>query len=145
MNKLSSLWKFPHPISLVKSSYGVIRYFSQIMPFVIPRMVSGPDYHTDDRWRRTEPDAPWVSPRAFAAGFARRAEASGRTDWSAMSIVRNVAFKHTAEHTMASIVSFHGKRNAATDTSAAEYIKAAQNLCHHLERGFTGTGSQTSD
>ena len=119
-------------------------YFSQSMPFVISRMVSGPDYHSGQRWRRTQPDAPWVSPRAFAAGFARRAEASCRTDWMATSIVRSVAFKHTAEHTMASLGGFQGKRNAATATSATEYVKAAQKLCHHLHNGFTGKGLPTS-
>ena len=35
-------------------------YFSMILPFVIPRMVSGPDYTGRDRWRRTFDDAPLV-------------------------------------------------------------------------------------
>ena len=55
------------------------KYFSQVMPFVIPRMVSGPDYDPEKRWRRSA-DAPFVSVRAFAAGFARRVEAFCRTD-----------------------------------------------------------------
>eukprot|EP00972_Heterocapsa_arctica_P073956 10916704-Heterocapsa_arctica.AAC.1 len=33
------------------------KYFSQIMPFVIPRMVSGPDYNPAKRWRRKYDDA----------------------------------------------------------------------------------------
>ena len=116
------------------------KYFSQILPFVVPRMVSGPDYYPDRRWRRTSEDAPFVSVQAFTSGFARRVEASCRTDFVALPIIRSVAWKHTAEHTMVSAGSFYGKRDSATETSAAEYIRAAQNVAHHLHHGFTGTG-----
>ena len=30
------------------------KYFSQILPFVIPRMVSGPDFANQPKWRRIE-------------------------------------------------------------------------------------------
>ena len=103
-------------------------------------MVSGPDFNVTDRWRRTYEDAPIVTPREFAAGFARRVEAACRTDWTAMSIVRNVCFRYTAEHTMSTLAPFYGKRQAPTDTVATDYVKAAQNLCHHLQHGFTGKG-----
>ena len=116
------------------------KYFSQILPFVMPRMVSGPDFNVTDRWRRTYEDAPIVTPREFAAGFARRVEAACRTDWTAMSIVRNVCFRYTAEHTMSTLAPFYGKRQAPTDTVATDFVKAAQNLCHHLQHGFTGKG-----
>ena len=33
-----------------------------------------------------------------------------------------------------------GKRDAASKVDAAELIKAAGNLYHHLHNGFTGTG-----
>jgi hypothetical protein len=56
------------------------QYFSLVLPFVIPRMVSGPDFDPRNRWRRTFDDAPIVTPRAFAAGFIRRVEAPCRLD-----------------------------------------------------------------
>ncbi len=76
------------------------KYFSQVLPFVIPRMVSGPDYDPDNRWRRRFADAPFVTPLEFTRGFARRVEAQCRNDWSAVPILRSVLFKHQAEHTM---------------------------------------------
>ena len=115
------------------------KYFSQVLPFVIPRMVSGPDYDPERRWRRVE-DVPFVSARAFAAGFARRVEAACRTDWSALPIVRSVAFKLVAEHTVSTVASFAGKRGSATNTFATDVVAAAKNLFHHLHNGFTGQG-----
>ena len=55
-------------------------------------------------------------------------------------MIRSVAFKFTAEHTMGTLAPFFGKRNSATDTQAQEYIKAAQNLFHQLHHGFVGRG-----
>ena len=113
------------------------KYFSQIMPFVIPRMVSGPDFDPEKRWRRDK-EAAIVDPSVFCAGFARRVEASCRTDWSALPIVRTVTFKWVAEHTMATLAPFSGKRGSATQTSAETYVRAAQNLFKHLHSGYTG-------
>ena len=113
------------------------KYFSQIMPFVIPRMVSGPDFDPEKRWRR-EKEAAIVDPSVLCAGFARRVEASCRTDWSALPIVRTVTFKWVAEHTMATLAPFSGKRGSATQTSAETYVRAAQNLFKHLHSGYTG-------
>ena len=101
------------------------KYTSQVLPFVVPRMVSGPDYYPDRRWRR-HADAPLVTPREFTSGFARRAEAQCRTSWDALPIVRSVAYKFTAEHTMSTIVPFFGKKNTALDTSASEYVKVGE-------------------
>ena len=115
------------------------KYTSQVLPFVIPRMVSGPDYYPDRRWRRCI-DAPLVSPREFTAAFARRAEAQCRTSWDALPIVRSVTYKFTAEHTMSTVAPFFGRRNSATDTAAVDYVKAAQSLYQHLHHGFTGKG-----
>ena len=66
------------------------RYFSQILPFVIPFMVSGPDFEFStgaQRWRRKDAagfklPAPWVSASTFTAGFARRCESQCRQDWT---------------------------------------------------------------
>ena len=74
------------------------KYFSQVLPFVIPRMVSGPDYDPLRRWRRRCDDAPHVSVQSFVAGFARRVEASCRVDWSALPMMRSVACKHRGTH-----------------------------------------------
>jgi len=45
------------------------KYFSQVLPFVIPFMVSGPDFFPDQRWRRRDENAPWVSPQASFLSF----------------------------------------------------------------------------
>ena len=45
------------------------KYFSQVLPFVIPYMVSGPDYFPDQRWRRKHANDQWVSPKEFEAAF----------------------------------------------------------------------------
>jgi hypothetical protein len=76
----------------------------------------------------------------FTAGFARRVEAQCRTDWTALPIIRSVAYKFQAEHTMGVIAPFYGKKDSATNTSAIDYVKALQNLYHHLHNGFTGKG-----
>ena len=92
------------------------KYTSQVLPFVIPRMVSGPDYNPAERWRRTYPDAPYVSTQEFTRAFARRIEASCRTDFSALPIIRSVAYKHTVEHTMGTVAPFFGRTGSASDT-----------------------------
>ena len=118
------------------------RYFSQVLPFVIPRMVSGADFREESEpWRRQKfADAPRVSVQAFVQGFARRVEASCRTDWTALPILRSVSHKFTAEHTMSTLANFCGKKGWTTDTRAAEFVKAAQNLYHYLHHGTIGTG-----
>ena len=116
------------------------KYTSQVLPFVIPRMVSGPDYYPDRRWRRSGDGAPLVSVPAFVSGFARRVEAACRTDWSALPIVRSAGYQFVAEHTMGLTAPFFSKRNAALDTTAEQYVAAAKSLCHHLHHGFTGRG-----
>ena len=94
------------------------KYFSQILPFVIPYMVSGPDYFPEKpRWRRKHENAPWVSPQVFAAHFGQRAESQCRTDWSALPIVRTVAYKWVAEHTMSTVTTFGGSLGSAMNTA----------------------------
>ena len=49
------------------------KYASQVLPFAIPRMVSGPDYYPDRVWRRSREDgAVLVAVHDFVSGFARR-------------------------------------------------------------------------
>ena len=115
------------------------KHFSQVLQFVIPYMVSGPDYNPEERWRRVEGSAV-VTPREFTSGFARRVEAQCRANWEALPIVRSVAYKFTAEHTMSTVLPFFGQRNSAMDTRTTQYIQAAQKLYHHLHHGFTGKG-----
>ena len=116
------------------------KYFAQVQPFVIPRMVSGPDYDMLNRWRRQYEDAPCVSPQAFVAGFARRVESNGRTDWSALPIMRSVAYKHSVEHTMSAHTAFQGKRDRPVHADAKDDVLALQELYWHLHNGFVGKG-----
>ena len=119
------------------------QYFSQVLPFVIPRMVSGADFNAEvaEPWRREKhSDAPLVSVNRFVAGFARRCEAACRTDWTALPIMRSVAYKHTAERTMCVLNQFRGKRGWTASTDAARFVEAAQNLYRHLHHGFVGKG-----
>ena len=109
------------------------------MPFVIPRMVSGPDYFPEDRWRRHE-KAPLVSSSEFTRGFARRVESQCRNDWTAVPIVRSVHFKFQAEHTMGTVAPFVGTKGKNNASMANEYIEAAQVLQKQLWSGHTGHG-----
>ena len=47
------------------------KYFSQVMPFVIPRMVSGPDFRPDDKWRRRA-NTPAATPHEIHRGMPQR-------------------------------------------------------------------------
>jgi hypothetical protein len=51
------------------------KYFSMIMPFVFPRMCSGPDFTPDKKWRRGV-DSPAVTPMEFNRAMARRLSGS---------------------------------------------------------------------
>ena len=55
-------------------------------------------------------------------------------------MLRTVVYNFLAEHTMSTVASMLGKRDAASKVDAAELIKAAGNLYHHLHNGFTGAG-----
>ena len=84
-------------------------------------MVSGADFReeTEQPWRRQKlEDAPRVLPNVFVRGFARRVEAACRMDWSALPIMRSVAYKFTAEYTMSPLAQFCGKRGWTADTTA---------------------------
>ena len=115
---------------------------SQVLPFVVPFMVSGPDFVEGNRWRRNFATAPWVSPREFAAAFGRRVEAQCRTDWVALPLVRRLVFQWEAEHTMSTLTRFHGRLGSVTDTSTAALVEAARSLYDKLHSGFIGTGAQ---
>ena len=97
------------------------KYYSQVFPFVIPRMVSGPDFDPQNKWRR-RPDAPFVTSQEFTRGVARRVEAQCRNDWLFMPSIRSVDFIHTAEHTMSTVSHFSGKRGAPSETRANEMV-----------------------
>ena len=51
------------------SCRGQCWYFSQVLPFTIPRMVSGPDFFPESSWRRNIEDAPAVTPKQFCSAF----------------------------------------------------------------------------
>ena len=116
------------------------KYLSQILPFTIPRMVSGPDFYPHKPWRRHYEDAPKISPPQFCAAFARRVEAPCRTDWTALPVLRSVTYKFMAEHTMATVAPVYGKRDAASQVSPEDLVRAAERLYEQLHHGFTGEG-----
>ena len=130
------------------------KYFSQILPFVIPFMVSGPDfefYQQKKRWRRRDvagPNsaeflpAPWVSASRFLAGFARRCESQCRQDWAALPIMRTVTFKYTVE-TAGSLFQapFRRQHGRVMDTTATQIIQDAKALCHALWNGCQRFGN----
>ena len=107
------------------------KYISQILPFVIPFMVSGPDYsfhEKTNRWRRRDDPrspnqiAPLVSANKFTSAFARRCESQCRQDWNALPIIRSVNFRYAVEtgNTMVS-VPLWWKRGSAVQLSAQEH------------------------
>ena len=116
------------------------KYPAQVLPFVFPHMVSGPDYFPDQRWRRKHPDAPWVTPDEFIGGIARRIESQCRNDWTAVPMMRSVGVKWKAEHTMSALTPFHARPGAATNTEARDLITALQNLYEQLHKGSVHTG-----
>ena len=115
-------------------------YFALALPFVIPIMASGPDFYKDARWRRTHPDAPWFGPAEFAQSFARRIEAQCKVDWTALPLIRSVAFKFMAEHTMSPMTPFGMKKNEASEEAVSLYVDAAKELLHALHHGHIGSG-----
>ena len=126
------------------------KYFSQILPFVMPFMVSGPDFDFHNkapkRWRRKDNgkdlEAPWVSPQKFCAGFARRCESQCRHDWTALPIIRSVCFRWAVEtgNTMVSVPTWW-KRGSAMDPSAKQPSQMAKRLCEVLWSGHIRYGN----
>ena len=94
------------------------KYISQVLPFTIPRMVSGPDFYHQRPWRRHYDDGPKISAPQFRAAFARRVEAPCRTDWTALPILRSVTYKFVAEHTMTTGNYFKMKMRMSFDTGS---------------------------
>ena len=124
------------------------QYFSQILPFVIPYMVSGPDFtfhENASRWRRKDKPghltAPRVAASKFVAGFARRCESQARQSWVALPIMRSVVFRYNVETGALCIAPFYGRRGSATDTSAGETVRMAQKLCETLWTGKVRYGN----
>ena len=111
------------------------QYFSQILPFVIPRMVSGPDFRPEDKWRRLE-DSPVVSPMEFNRGMARRIEGQIRNDATALPIIRSVCYKWAVEHASNMVVPYMGRRDRPSSVIATEMVRAAQGLYRALWQGI---------
>ena len=110
------------------------KYFSLILPFVIPRMVSGPDFRPEDKWRRLK-TSPVVSPQEFLRGMARRVEGQIRNDATAIPIMRSVCYKWTVEHASNMVVPYIGHRGRPNSVIATEMVKAAQGLYKALWQG----------
>ena len=125
------------------------KYFSMILPFTIPYMVSGPDfafYHKDLRWRRksfgNHMEAPWVAPWHFVAGFARRCESQCRQSWNALPIMRSTIHKFAVEAAgMMCSAPFKGKLGDLTNMKAKDWIQMARQLSETLWKGFQRVGN----
>ena len=74
------------------------KYTSMVHPFVIPRMVSGPDYDPNNPWRHKFHDAATVTPTEFLRGMARNCLAQVRQDFKFLPQLRAVWYKHRVEH-----------------------------------------------
>ena len=111
------------------------KYFSLILPFVIPRMVSGPDFRPENKWRRLE-TSPLVSPKEFIRGMARRIEGQIRNDATAVPIMRSVLYKWSVEHSSSMIVPYIGHQGRPSSVIATEMVKAAQGLYRALWQGM---------
>ena len=110
------------------------KYFSEIMPFVIPRMVSGPDFAPAQKWRRLV-NSPTVTPQEFNRGMARRVEGQIKNDPTALSIIRSVCYKWSVEHASDMIVPYIGDRSRPGSVIATELVQAAQVLYRALWNG----------
>ena len=60
------------------------KYVSMVHPFVIPRMVSGPDYDPENPWRRNFSDAAKPTSTEFLRAMARSCLAQVRNSWDFM-------------------------------------------------------------
>ena len=110
------------------------------LPFVIPRMVSGPDYPRRPRWRRVYDDAPVVTPTEFLRGLARRVEGQIRNDHAAIPIARSNWFQYTIESSNSVLAPYKGLKGQPQADLANELIKAATELHYCLQHGATGKG-----
>ena len=114
-------------------------YFAEVLPFVFPRVCSGPDFWPDKRPRRPD-DAPLVSPQEFVAGCARRAESQFRNDWTAVPAMRHVLHSWQAEHTMSTLSAHEGRAGSALAAECSEKIAAMKKLYEVLHKGSVGQG-----
>ena len=111
------------------------KYFSQILPFVFPRMCSGPDFNPDKlKWHRSDSSAE-VTPVEFTKAMARRVEGQIRNDFAAVPIIRSVCYKWMIEHASTMIIPFCGQRDRPGSIIASDLMKAAQKLCETLQKG----------
>ena len=121
------------------------QYFSQVLPFAIPYMVSGPDFefhNVQKRWRRGTVGgsqsarflpAPLVPAKKFCSAFSRRVESQCRRSWEALPVIRSVIYKYNVE-TAGHIIMrpFQRRPESTLDTSAEQIVKDAQVLVEKL-------------
>ena len=123
-------------------------HFAEILPFVIPFMVSGPDYafyQAKKRGRRGTEDDPyalWVSPLRFVAAVARRCESQMKRDWCALPIMRSICFKHAVETDSSSCL-FHFARpqGGPAELKATKYAAMVKKLYETLWKGHVRYGN----
>ena len=107
-------------------------YISEIQPFCIPYNVSGVDYRSAERWRRTAADAPAVSSTDFTRGAARRVEGQTRSDWSFVPLLRSLHFRWSSVTAVKLDVERGIRAHVPADDPVTDLIKAPQSLCNKL-------------
>ena len=118
-------------------------YLSSVSPWEIPRMVGGADYWPKKpRWRRTEADAPVVSPFALTKGLPRRAEGQIRSSWTLVPAAYNIYFRWNLLNTGKLSVEQGIRMSRPTENNAMELITAAKGLYQQLWSGSFKSGSR---
>ena len=118
-------------------------YLSSVFPWEIPRMVGGADYWPKKRrWRRTEADAPVVSPFALTKGLPRRAEGQIRSSWTLVPALYNLFFRWSLLNTGKLSFEQGVRMSRPTEDNAMELIAAAKGVYQKLWSGSFKSGNR---
>ena len=136
-------------------------YVAQVLPFTFPYMTGGPEYFNRSEESRRNfqfdpvgeyyeqfnltrlPGCPKVSSLSWTRAMAHRVEAQILADWTAIPIMRNLAFRHQM-YVRPSLKFQHGIETAdALAAQARELCDAACQLYHKLWHGFTQSRTGT--
>jgi hypothetical protein len=114
------------------------QYFSRVFPFVMPRMVGGPEFSPLRRWRRRG-DAAFVTLKQWTKGIVRRAEGQFRSDWAFIPAIWNCLFRFTAVQAVRPGVSAkHLSADRNRMQNAEELRETVRELHDKLNKGTYG-------
>ena len=117
-------------------------YVSQALPFIIPRLISGPTFFptAEDVAAAEAASRPLLTITAFLHGFVRRVENLCHADWTAVPVLRSLWFKYTSytSRNVQSVLQRQTTRNLTTHVS--DHIQAMQKLARTLDKGVVGRG-----